>query len=211
MMKKTISFLLILLMLLSLSPAMADVSYSMKDDGFSTSYSYIYDYWGDEQECPDPYRVTTVIDSMTLGLDKLEGKRISRPQSLFVHGNDLYIADTFNNRILQVHYDGREYSLTRVISQVNGTEPATFNNPYDIAVDDEENIYVADYLNYRVVMMCPWREYQQGLHQIRSRHDVYRLYRRECRHLQHGGIYLETVFHDAGTARRIPEFRTYRI
>lgn len=153
MMKKTISFLLILLMLLSLSPAMADVSYSMKDDGFSTSYSYIYDYWGDEQECPDPYRVTTVIDSMTLGLDKLEGKRISRPQSLFVHGNDLYIADTFNNRILQVHYDGRDYTLTRVISQVNGAEPATFNNPYDIAVDDEENIYVADYFNYRVVMM----------------------------------------------------------
>ena len=75
MMKKTISFLLILLMLLSLSPAMADVSYSMKDDGFSTSYSYIYDYWGDEQECPDPYRVSAVIDSMTLGLDKLEGKR----------------------------------------------------------------------------------------------------------------------------------------
>ena len=153
MMKKAISFLLILLMLLSLSPAMADDSYSMKQDGFSTSYAYCYDYWGDVQESPNPYRVSAVIDSITLGLDKLEGKRINKPQSLFAHGNDLYVADTFNNRILQLHYDGKDFSLTRVISQVNGAEPATFNNPYDIAVDDEENIYVADYFNYRVVMM----------------------------------------------------------
>ncbi len=152
-MKKAISFLLILMMLLSLSTAMADDSYSMKQDGFSTSYAYCYDYWGDVQESPNPYRVSEVIDSISLGLDKLEGKRMNKPQSLFVHGNDLYIADTFNNRILQVHYDGKEYSLTRVISQINGAEPATFNNPYDIAVDDDENIYVADYMNYRVVMM----------------------------------------------------------
>ena len=153
MMKKAISFLLILMMLLPLSPAMADDSYSMKQDGFSTSYAYCYDYWGDVQESPNPYRVSAVIDSITLGLDKLEGKRINKPQSLFAHGNDLYVADTFNNRILQLHYDGKDFSLTRVISQVNGAEPATFNNPYDIAVDDEENIYVADYFNYRVVMM----------------------------------------------------------
>ena len=144
-----------ILCLLALLPVtvFADDSYSMKQDGFSTSYSYIYDYWGDVQEAPNPYRVSTVIDSITIGLDKLDGKRMSRPQSLFVHEKDLYVADTFNNRILQLRYDGVEFELIRVISEVKGAEPATFNNPYDIAVDADENIYVADYFNYRVVMM----------------------------------------------------------
>ena len=106
-----------ILCLLALLPVtvFADDSYSMKQDGFSTSYSYIYDYWGDVQEAPNPYRVSTVIDSMTIGLDKLDGKRMSRPQSLFVHEKDLYVADTFNNRILQLRYDGVEFDLIRVI------------------------------------------------------------------------------------------------
>ena len=146
---------IVILCLIAMIPAaaFADDSYSMRQDGFSTSYSYCYDYWGDVQEAPSPYRVSTVIDSVTLGLDKLDGMRMNKPQSLFVHGNDLYVADTFNNRILQLHYDGKDFSLTRVISQINGAEPATFNNPYDIAVDADENIYVADYFNFRVVMM----------------------------------------------------------
>ena len=38
-----------ILCLLALLPAaaFADDSYSMRQDGFSTSYSYCYDYWGD--------------------------------------------------------------------------------------------------------------------------------------------------------------------
>ena len=77
------------------------------------SYTYIYDYWGDVQEAPNPYRVSTVIDSISIGLDKLDGKRMNKPQSLFVHNQDLYIADTFNNRIIQLHYDGEDFELIR--------------------------------------------------------------------------------------------------
>ena len=119
--------------------AFADDSYNMKQDGFSTSYSYIYDYWRDVQECPNPYRVSTVIDSISIGLDQLDGKRMNKPQSLFVHDKDLYIADTFNNRIIQLHFNGKDFRLVRVISEIQGVEPATFNNPYDIAVDADEN------------------------------------------------------------------------
>ena len=67
MMKKAVSFLLAL-MLLSVSAAFADDSNSMKEDGFSTSYSYNYDYWGDVQMSPAPYRVEKVIDSSPLGI-----------------------------------------------------------------------------------------------------------------------------------------------
>ena len=41
----------------------------MNHDGFSTSYTYGYDYWQDVIESPDAYRVLTVIDSLNLGLD----------------------------------------------------------------------------------------------------------------------------------------------
>ena len=78
-MKKSISFLLILLLLLPLFTASADDSYSMKDDGFSTSYTYNYDYWSDVMASPDAYRVSAVIDSMSIGLDNLGGVRIRQP------------------------------------------------------------------------------------------------------------------------------------
>ena len=149
MMKITISFLLIMTMLLSLSPAMADDSFNLNKDGYSSSYTYGYDYWRDVQESPDAYRVETVLDSVSLGLDV----RMNKPQSLFVRNNDLYIADTMNNRILQVAYRDGKYSFVRSIDHVTGGSPETFNTPYDVYVDAEDNIYVADYNNHRVVMM----------------------------------------------------------
>ena len=149
MMKKMISFLLVLMLLLSVSTALADDSFNMNKDGYSTSYTYGYDYWGDVQEAPDAYRVATVIDSVDLGLDV----RMSKPQSLFARNNDLFIADTLNNRILQVQYRNEKFKLVRIIDKMNGGEPDTFNNPYDVFVDADYNIYVADFNNNRVVMM----------------------------------------------------------
>ena len=149
MMKKAISFLLVLMLLISVSTALADDSFNMNKDGYSTSYTYGYDYWGDVQEAPDAYRVATVIDSVDLGLDI----RMSKPQSLFARNNDLYIADTLNNRILQVEYKNEKFKLIRIIDHITGGEPETFNNPYDVYVDEDNSIYVADYNNNRIVMM----------------------------------------------------------
>ena len=123
------------------------------DDGFSTSYTYTYDYWEDVQQSPDAYRVATVIDSMTLGLDNLDNVRINRPQSLYVRGDMLYICDTNNNRILEIQRSGDRFSVKRVIREMSGTERATFSSPYDVFVDEAGNIYVADYGNQRVTMM----------------------------------------------------------
>ena len=152
-MKKTISLLLGLMMLLTAACAFADDSDSKKEDGFSTSYTYNYDYWGDVLNSPDPYRVEAVIDSPSLGLDKLENKRISKPQGIFVRNTDIYIADTGNNRILQIRYKNGEATLTRIISEIQGTEPATFDMPTDLYVDEDNNIYIADQNHNRVVMV----------------------------------------------------------
>ncbi len=149
MMKKIISFLFALVMLFSMCTSLADDSFNLNKDGYSTSYTYGYDYWGDVQESPDAYRVETVLDSVSLGLDI----RISKPQSLYVRNNNLYIADTLNNRIIQIERVNGKYSLKRIIDHVTGGSPETFNNPYDVFVDTEESIYVADYNNNRIVMM----------------------------------------------------------
>ena len=151
-MNRMLMILCVLSLLSAVVPAAADDSFDLEHDGFSTSYTYNYDYWSDVQASPDAYRVTTVIDSMTLGLEQLNGKRMNKPQSLFVRNKDLYVADTGNNRILQLKYDGKTFSLTRVIDEIQGCDPQTFNSPYDIFVDEEDNIYIADYGNTRVVM-----------------------------------------------------------
>ena len=119
------------------------------DDGFTTSYTYNYDYWGEILESPDAYRVATVLNSVNLGLDVT----MRKPQSLFVIDNELYVADTGNNRIICIIRDGDEFKVDRIVSESSGAEPATFNGPSDVYVDDERNMYVADTNNQRVVMM----------------------------------------------------------
>ena len=70
-------------------------------DGFRTTYTYNYDYWGDIAESPDAYRVQQVIYSSSLGLET----PMRRPQSLYVRGQEIYVCDTGNNRILQLKRD----------------------------------------------------------------------------------------------------------
>lgn len=145
-MKKSVSLFLTLLMLLSCFGALAD-------DGFHTSYTYTYDYWEEVQESPDAYKVANVVDSTTLGLDNLEGVRLMKPQSLFAIDDLLYVADTGNNRIIELKRNGIEFTVRRVIREMTGAAVNTFNQPYDIFVDENGNIYVADFGNQRVTMM----------------------------------------------------------
>ena len=149
-MKKAISFILILISVLTMLPGMSAVA---NTDGFETSYTYTYDYWEDVEESPDAYRVAEVIDSMTLGLDNLEGIRINKPQSLYARDNLLYICDTGNNRILELERKGNSFSVRRIIREMSGTEQATFSQPYDVFADPEGNLYVADFGNQRIAKM----------------------------------------------------------
>lgn len=143
--RRVISLLCLLALLL---PGLAAA-----DDGFSTSYTYTYDYWEEPQESPDAYRVATVIDSMTLGLENLEGIRINKAQSLFVRDDRIYLCDTSNNRIIEILREGNHFSVRRVIREMKGAEISTFSQPYDVFVDPEGNLYVADFGNQRVAKM----------------------------------------------------------
>ena len=119
------------------------------DDGYPSTYTYNYDYWGDVRESPDAYRVTDVIYSGDMGLDK----PMNKPSSLFVRDDDLYICDSGNNRIIVLHRENGDFTFERIIDSVQGTDVTTFSAPSDIYVDTEDNIYVADTQNQRIVMM----------------------------------------------------------
>ena len=118
-------------------------------DGYNSVYTYNYDYWDDVKETPDAYRVERVIYGADLGLEVA----MKKPQSLYVRGQEIYVCDTGNNRILHLCREGNEYVLVRIIDKVLGAEPETFSSPSDVFVDAEGNIYVCDTNNGRVVKM----------------------------------------------------------
>ena len=57
---------------------------------------------------------------MTLGLENLDGKRLSKPQSLYARDPYLYMCDTGNNRILEIERKGNSFSVSRIINEMKG-------------------------------------------------------------------------------------------
>ena len=119
-------------------------------DGYDYNYTYTYDYWGDLRASPDAYRPKTVLTGADLGLSS----ELKNPEGLFVTGNDIYICDTGNNRIIQVRLEGEAYALVREITAFTGdTEPLTLSGPQDIYVDANGTMYIADTGNNRIVKL----------------------------------------------------------
>lgn len=113
-------------------------------------YTYTYDYWGDEQDSPDAYRILEVITYSELGLDR----KLSNPQGIFIHKNMIYVCDTGNNRIIQIKRQGDEFLPVRVIDRFFGeTDINTFSGPSDIYVSDNEDMYICDTENNRIVKL----------------------------------------------------------
>ena len=117
------------------------------DDGNFTTYTYNYDYWQDEIEMPDAYRVDQVIYSDTLKLEV----SMNKPQSLYIRDNFIYVADTGNNRVIEIEKQGSDYVVSRLITEIKGAEPSTLASPSDMFVDENGNIYICDTNNNRVV------------------------------------------------------------
>ncbi len=113
------------------------------------SYTYIYDYWEDVQDCPNVYDVYGVFTSTELGLDT----KMVTPSGLYVYGETIYVCDTGNNRILVIEKDPElGLKVVNIIDSIKfAPGPSTFSGPTDIAVSDEGNIFIADKGNNRIV------------------------------------------------------------
>lgn len=135
------------LMAVCLLAALIGTSTALAADGYDYAYTYTYDFWSELRQSPDAYRTKTVLTSSSLGLDK----SINAPRGLTVQGDDIYIVDTGNNRILQVTRNGEEYTLTRIIDTIQGAEPATLSAPQDVFVAEDGTLYIADTSNNRIL------------------------------------------------------------
>lgn len=134
---------LCLLMAFAALPAAAQV-------GYEYQYSYTFDYWGDLRYAPDAYRVKTVMNSSSLGLDKA----MLVPGSLFVKGDRLYIVDSGNHRILQLQAAPGGYRMERVIDHyIEDGEKHPFASPGDIFVTEEGDFFICDTNNQQVVKL----------------------------------------------------------
>lgn len=111
-------------------------------------YSYNYDWWEDIQYSPDPYEVVGVYSFKDFGLDV----NFKGASSLYITGNTIYLVDSGNNRILQIEKgeDGK-LTLVRIIDHVIGASPAALNNPMDVCVDVDGNLYITDKGNNRIL------------------------------------------------------------
>lgn len=68
---------------------------------------------------------------------------------IFDYANNLYIADTHNERIQRFLVN--EYTaVTLAGNGTTGTSPYQFNKPFDISLDPNENLYVSDGFNSRL-------------------------------------------------------------
>lgn len=115
------------------------------------NYTYNYDWWGDVQDSPDFYTVGDVYTSEKLHLDQ----RMVSPEGLYVRGDEVYICDTGNNRILVLEFDEHDKLVVKEAfdSFKGNVEVTTFSGPTDIAVSDEGEYFIADKGNHRILKL----------------------------------------------------------
>ncbi len=113
---------------------------------------YTYDRWGEIEESPDTYRVDKVSGWRELGLDI----PLVNPSGSFAAGNELYICDTGNDRIIELKYNpDRTFTLLRIIKHFNagGKVKETFASPSDIFAGSNGDMFICDTNNGRVVKL----------------------------------------------------------
>ena len=117
---------------------------------FAKGDTYIYDYWGEMEKSPDVYRVTHVVYADDLNLST----PLKNPTSLFTYGNNLFVVDTDNNRIVELEYTAKKtLAFKRVIDRVNTNDGSegTFDGPRDIFVNKDGTMFIADTNHGRVL------------------------------------------------------------
>ena len=144
-MKKTMKrFFAATLALLLLLPVLTLTGSAVEQNG---SYAYVYDSYGEAQKSPSPYECAYRIDVSEYGVGALRAGA-----GLFVRNDDLYICDSGNNRILQLHFltDGAEF-----VREITGTADGaqTLKNPTDVFVTEDGDLVIADGGNNRILVM----------------------------------------------------------
>lgn len=107
--------------------------------------SYNYDYWGDSLPSQSGYAEKYVFYGKNIGIE------LNEPNDIFFSGDNFYIADTGNNRIVSLNYNLD--SVTGIYDKFtmpDGSETA-LNQPEGVFVS-QNFIYIADTQNNRILV-----------------------------------------------------------
>ncbi len=129
----------------------------------SRGYIYVSDFNNNRLQMFDP-RGKFVMKWGTAG--RQDGQ-FSHPAGLSVDSEDkLYVADLGNNRIqrfaiVPAVVDGKDTFEAKFAGKWGkpGQKPGEFSGPYDVCVDKEDNVYVADFWNHRIQKFTPGGEF----------------------------------------------------
>ncbi len=137
-MKRIITFLLVLILLIASAVPINAASYT----------SYNYNSKGEAVQMPHPYTPVKEISGVDIGVGEF-----SQPSDIYRdHKGNIYICDSGNNRIVVLNSD---YTFKKVIDEITvGYFKEKFNNPSGIFVDPNTDLlYVADTDNGRVLAL----------------------------------------------------------
>jgi len=134
--KLTKAYLFVCALMLIISMPAAAVPYE----------TYTYDYWNNPVPSPHAYVPARVVYGQELGISNFRS-----PQDIFALDDQIYIADSGNNRIVHVN---RDWEVIRIIDGFeNAGTTDRFKNPRGIHVTETGDIYVADRDNNRIVIL----------------------------------------------------------
>ena len=108
-----------------------------------------------EEVIADPYEGKSIQLSpdQLLGAPGSQPGQFNRPRGLAVAPDgSIYVADSDNNRIQHLTPDGNVLHTWGTFADILQGEapPATFNQPWDVAVGPDGSVYVADTWNHRI-------------------------------------------------------------
>lgn len=107
--------------------------------------------WENDWRIPIPKAYSTVDVIEYLGG---EGGFLKGAEDLFIDKKDnMYVADTLNNRVLKLSLDGNTLGI------FTGSPEKPLKNPKGIYVDDDGHIFIADTGNMRVIHLSSKGEY----------------------------------------------------
>jgi uncharacterized protein (TIGR03663 family) len=103
----------------------------------------------------DPYAdsLLEIMPDQIIGQTTSETPEFSGPRGIAVAADDsIYIADTFNNRIVHYSANGELIDSWGTYADASqGSAPGgTFNEPWGIAIGPDGSVYVTDTWNYRI-------------------------------------------------------------
>lgn len=129
-------------------------------------YSYTYDFWGNAVPAPQAYVPINAYKGVQIGATSS-----SSFVDMYVHNDIIYIVDASNNAIILLDSSFQQKSVIKELNGMQGLEYLA--NPQGVFVTEDDEIYIADKDNGRIVVINHAGEVLQEIGQSTTQADLF--------------------------------------